>query len=288
MRATILVDNCTLTDRYFLAEPGFCLLLEHEGQRTLLDTGYSDIFLTNAAKMGQDLLQLERVVLSHGHLDHSWGLSHLLTRRNEAVMEGLLPATTGQTPPELVAHPLAMDAKQVQEQGSLVEIGCMLPPAMLERHFRLRLSSEPLWLSEKLLFLGQVPRRFEFEHTPPLGVAATGDSKNVPDTLEDDTALAWIGDKGVVLLTGCSHAGICNIAAHACELTGVDTITDIVGGLHLLDAPAHRLEATAAYLAGLGLDALHACHCTDLAAKIALSHTLPVREAGVGLVLDYQ
>ncbi len=278
MIVTILVDNTTLIDRYFLAEPGICLLVEHEGQRTLLDTGYSDIFLRNAHRMGQDLLQPHRVVLSHGHLDHTWGLWHLITRRSEALLEGLL---LPETPlPELVAHPLALEPKR---KHPLAQIGSLLGPAQLEGQFRLRLSRTPLQLTERLWFLGEIPRRFAFEHNPHGGHGGDGQ----PDALQDDSSLAYVTDSGLVLLAGCAHAGVCNTLAHALEVTGATRVRDVVGGLHLLDAPEERLAATAAYLATLGLEALHPCHCTDFAARCGLARTLPVREVGVGLTLQY-
>jgi len=90
-----------------------------------------------------------------------------------------------------------------------------------------------------------------------------------------------------VIATGCSHAGICNIVEYAREVCGDARVRDIVGGLHLLEAQAERLDATTAWLGALGLEALHACHCTDFAAKAALARTLPLREVGSGLRLDY-
>ena len=69
MELTVLVDNNTLIDRYFRAEPGLSLLIEDQGTHLLFDTGYSDLFLTNTEKMGKDLSQLDFLVISHSHLD---------------------------------------------------------------------------------------------------------------------------------------------------------------------------------------------------------------------------
>ena len=75
LHLTILIDNTTLTDRYFAAEPGLSFLLETAGKKILFDTGYSGVFLANAEKMGINLRDLDVVVLSHGHLDHTVGWS---------------------------------------------------------------------------------------------------------------------------------------------------------------------------------------------------------------------
>ncbi|MBU0462710.1 MAG: MBL fold metallo-hydrolase, partial [Proteobacteria bacterium] len=74
MQLTVLVDNNTIIDRYFLAEPGLSFLIEDENVSVLFDTGYSDIFIKNAQKMGKNLAHLDYIVFSHSHLDHTWGI----------------------------------------------------------------------------------------------------------------------------------------------------------------------------------------------------------------------
>ena len=73
MQLTVLVDNNTLIDRYYLGEPGVAYYLEDGDVRILFDVGYSDIFLRNAQALGIDLSRLQQVVLSHGHNDHTRG-----------------------------------------------------------------------------------------------------------------------------------------------------------------------------------------------------------------------
>ena len=77
MKLTVLVDNNTIIDRYFYGEPGVSYLIECDGGRYLFDTGYSDLFLKNAIKMGISLLELDAIIISHGHNDHTWGLGEL-------------------------------------------------------------------------------------------------------------------------------------------------------------------------------------------------------------------
>jgi len=279
MKATVLVDNNTLTDRYFLGEPGLSILVEEGGARVLLDCGYSGAFIENARRMGQDLLHLDWVVLSHGHLDHTWGLADLTRLYTEAHINGLPHSR-----PRLLAHPVAFESRI---KDGLPEIGSLLDAAKGSRQFPWEPEPEPRWLTERLVWLGEIPRVFDFEAVGPMGRRMIVDGGEVPDELLDDGALACVTPRGLVVVTGCSHSGICNIVEHARTVTGVDTVLDVVGGLHLLGAPPERLAATGEYLGGLGLDALHACHCTDLAARIALAASCPVREVGSGLVLDY-
>ncbi|PKL57658.1 MAG: MBL fold metallo-hydrolase, partial [Methanomicrobiales archaeon HGW-Methanomicrobiales-5] len=88
------------------------------------------------------------------------------------------------------------------------------------------------------------------------------------------------------VIAGCAHAGICNTVEHAKRVCGESRVLDIVGGLHLRGA-GPQLEGTLAYLKNQNLPALHACHCTALAAKVALAQVAPLQETGVGLRLEY-
>ena len=88
MRLTVLVDNNTLTDRYLLGEAGLSFLLRDGGSRVLFDCGFSDVVCANAARMGVDLGAVDVVALSHGHLDHTWGLAHLVTHFTVRALEG--------------------------------------------------------------------------------------------------------------------------------------------------------------------------------------------------------
>jgi 7,8-dihydropterin-6-yl-methyl-4-(beta-D-ribofuranosyl)aminobenzene 5'-phosphate synthase len=113
------------------------------------------------------------------------------------------------------------------------------------------------------------------------------DGNTEPDSLVDDTALAFRSKEGLVIITGCSHAGICNITEYAREVCGERRVTDIIGGLHLLSPEPKRLAKTGKYLNRLHLNTLHACHCTSLLAKLVLAGYCPLLEMGVGMKLAW-
>ncbi len=279
MKLTVLVDNNTLIDRYFLAEPGISLYIEQGGKRILLDAGYSDVFIKNAQKMNVDLRTLAYVVLSHGHLDHTWGLDPLVRLYTESNLEGIPHKR-----PVVLAHPLAFLSK-IMGDGN--EIGSLISQDKLSKHFAIKLSKEPIWLTERLLFLGQIERKNDFEGKKPLGSIMKPGGEE-PDYLYDDTALVYKSPQGLVIITGCSHSGICNIVEQAKKLCKEERIIDIIGGLHLLDPSKEQLEGTLEYMKKLNPKQMHACHCTDLNSKIALSKVVNLKEAGVGLVLEYE
>ncbi len=103
----------------------------------------------------------------------------------------------------------------------------------------------------------------------------------------DDSALVYRADQGLVILTGCSHAGICNIVEYAKEITGETRILDVIGGLHLQSPSNNQIQQTMDYFVQNQPTELHACHCTDLPSKIRLSSVTTIREVGCGMVLKY-
>ena len=277
MQLTVLVDNNTLIDRYFLAEPGLSFLIEDEDLSVLFDTGYSDIFIRNAQKMGKTLANLDFIVLSHSHLDHTWGMEPYLRYLTERTIEQL-PFSR----PALVTHPETLTG--VSADG-LKEIGSLISKDKLAKHFDLQVSKEPQFLTEHLVFLGEIPRINDFEGTLPFG---RKDGSNEDDIVIEDSALVYKTSNGLVIITGCSHAGICNIIDYAKKVCKDQRILDIIGGFHLLNPPKRQLEGTISYFKNLHPDSVYACHCTDLASKIALSRVVNVKEVGVGLSLQYK
>lgn len=277
MELTVLVDNNTLIDRYLLGEPGISYLMEERGLRILFDVGYSDAFMINARKLGLDLLNLDYLTLSHGHLDHTWGLDPLARALTEALIEGQTCKR-----PTLIAHPDVFATKTVM---GLPEIGSMISRDKLARHMDLQLSASPVWITDHLVFLGEIPRIFPFEDARLGEVCKNG--AMVPDDLLDDSSLVYMAEQGLVIITGCAHAGICNTIEYAKKVCHSKQIFDVIGGFHLQNPSTTRMEQTTGYLAAQGLSSIHPCHCTDLGSKIALSRALQVHEVGSGLHLSF-
>jgi 7,8-dihydropterin-6-yl-methyl-4-(beta-D-ribofuranosyl)aminobenzene 5'-phosphate synthase len=278
VKLTVLIDNNTLIDRYFYGEPAVSYFIEDGNIKVLLDVGYSDAFIKNAQKMKIDLLDVDFVVLSHGHLDHTWGLVPLIQLYTEAELEKIRYKK-----PTLVTHPLTFSTRTIK---GLNEIGSIISEEKVANHFKLELSKDPVWLTERLVFLGQIARTNEFEAKRPIGkILGTGLED---DYLIDDSAIAYKSQRGLVIITGCSHAGICNIIEHAKKFCEEERIIDIIGGFHLLNPSDEQLQGTLEYLKKLKPDNVHACHCTDLRSKIALSKVVNLNEVGVGLSLEYE
>ncbi len=276
----VLVDNSTCVDRYFGGEPALSLYLECGGKHILFDTGYSDLLCSNAGKMGIDLLDLDYIVLSHGHIDHTGGLPSLMRLFLEAAIE-----ERPHRIPMVVAHPHCFYPRPMPR---FAEVGSPVDGARLARQFPVTTSRTPVWLTENLVFLGEVERAMDDavpdRHKKRTIITPDGME---PDRVLDDTALAFRSRSGLVIITGCSHAGIGNTVRYAQKVCKESRIRDVIGGFHLKESDREALSATLACLKSASPVALHPCHCTSLAAKIALAGVTTVGEVGVGLVLEF-
>lgn len=278
MKLTVLVDNNTFIDRYFIGEPALSFFIEEDGKRLLFDTGYSDAFIKNAYKMRIDLSDLDYVALSHGHVDHTWGLTDFIRFYMECKNENLKYKM-----PTVIGHPLVFNTKLF---GQIGEIGSILSYDKIRRHFPVHLTRDPLWLTDKLVFLGEIKRYFDYEGKEIIGQVVTELGK-FNDNVRDDTAIVYKSSKGLVIIVGCAHSGICNIVEYAKEVCQEEKVYDIIGGFHLLKPTKDQLDETVLYMKQLQPSALHACHCTDLYSKIALSTVTKLEDVGVGLQILY-
>ncbi len=271
----MLVDNNTLSG--LRGEWGLSLFIEDNNKNILLDVGSSDLFIENAKAMDIELLKLDYLVLSHGHHDHTWGLPYLIRHYK---MKGLQKEDA----PETIAHPFAFYPR-ISPKGK--KFDPMVSDKELGIHFNLQLSKEPKWLTERLVYLGEIPRNNDFESKESMVQVVTPEGV-IDDYTLDDTALAYKGKEGLVIITGCSHSGICNIVEYAKKVCGDERIYDIVGGFHLMNSEEHIIKETAKYMENNTPEVLHPCHCTGLKAKIELSKVANVQHIGVGMELEYE
>lgn len=269
MKLTVLLDNSTIIDRYFLAEPAVSYFLEDGGARILLDTGYSGVFLKNARAMGLDLSRVTDIVLSHGHNDHTGGLATFFDEFPHTHVR--LTACPGVFAPRRDGEGLSIGSPM-----ALPEV-CALADV--------RLTGRAVRLSEHVTFLGQIPRRTEFEAKAPIGVRLDDSGQWTDDLLPDDSALALETADGLFLLLGCSHSGVCNIVLQAQALFPGVPIRGMLGGMHLMHRGA-QAEQTIAFLQKLPLTALYPSHCTAFPVRAQMSQTLPIQEVGVGMTLE--
>ena len=178
MQLTVLVDNNTLIDRYLVGEPGVSYLIEHDGQKILFDTGYSDVFLQNAQTLQIDLTTIDSIVLSHGHNDHTWGLNHLTQHYDRLNF-------TPERKINLVCHPDALNPKYFDAKS----IGINYRFDQNDLFFDKICSKKPYPLTENIIFLGQIPRDNKFEMLTPVGQTVDDNGEITDDYVIDVSGL---------------------------------------------------------------------------------------------------
>jgi len=234
MTITVLSEARALEGFGF--EHGLSYLIETDGRKVLFDTGASDLYYRNADRLGTDLGDVDLVVLSHGHFDHGDGL---------AFIEGK----------PLICHPGCF--RKRYRKGEHVNIGLALARSELEQKMDLKLSRTPLQLSPHLWFLGEIPRKHDFEAEETKYALENGEW----DFITDDSGLACITSGGLVVISGCAHSGICNMIDHAVRITGENSAVAVIGGFHL-SRPDLRTQKTIGYMKTMGLSKVMPSHCT--------------------------
>lgn len=254
-----------------MAEHGFSALVTvRRGDTTtsvLFDTGLSpDAMVTNAGRLGLDLSGVHAVVLSHGHFDHAGGLAALAGRRGTRS----LPA---------VVHPLVWTRRRLALPGGADDLPTLSKRALAGEGFDVIERRQPSLVADgSILITGEVDRTTDFEHgMPPAHQRWTGTAWEPDPLILDDQALVVnVRGKGLVIVTGCGHAGAVNIVRHAQRLTGVPRLHALLGGLHLGGAFfTPGIGPTVRALTELAPDLLAPGHCTGWRAQHALAAALP-------------
>jgi 7,8-dihydropterin-6-yl-methyl-4-(beta-D-ribofuranosyl)aminobenzene 5'-phosphate synthase len=259
LRITTLSEN-TAGFPGVLAEWGLSILVETNDLKVLLDTGASIYVPHNAPIFGLDLSAIDKIVLSHGHYDHTGGLKEVLKQVGKQV--------------EVIAHPDIWAQKYARGQGFERYIGVPFPIEDLENlGASFTMIREPVWITDNIVTTGEIPMTEEFEVLDRnLYVKENGNWRN--DDLLDDRALIIKTDEGLVIILGCAHRGAINTVRHAQEITGVKSIHTVIGGTHLMNAGEVRVLRTGIALQELGVQRVGVSHCTGLHSAMLLAQQL--------------
>jgi 7,8-dihydropterin-6-yl-methyl-4-(beta-D-ribofuranosyl)aminobenzene 5'-phosphate synthase len=261
VRITILCDNSVGPLQGTIGEHGFAALLEPAGGEPLLfDTGQGIALLHNARQMKRDLSLVNKVVISHGHYDHTGGLLPLLQECG---------------PKDVYAHDgIFTPRHRKKDNGEHYPIGMPVGRTTLETAgAKFDLSTDFREIAPGILLTGEVPRITPFEKGDS-GLFCDGYGQ-APDTTPDDQSLIIETAKGLVILLGCCHAGLVNTLDHIACITGRSDIYAVVGGTHLGFCSQEQLDKTIEALGKLGIRKLAVSHCTGFNAASRLLRELP-------------
>lgn len=273
---TVLCENSVdrVSPHGLMGEHGFACHLHTEHGDFLFDTGGGLSIINNADCLGIDLANLQGILFSHGHLDHTGGLKQVLDK------SGPLP---------IYAHPDIFSQRYSNNGSQPRSIGMPWSQAALEKMgATLKLSEAPCSIAPGLMLSGDIHRTHKEETGDPNLVVFSEDNQQAADPLHDDLSLFISTDKGLVILLGCAHAGLLNIIDHALKVTGQDKIHMILGGTHLKFCGKEQMDATLSRLTELDVDRIGASHCTGLRGATILAEHFGKRffSASVGVKIE--
>jgi 7,8-dihydropterin-6-yl-methyl-4-(beta-D-ribofuranosyl)aminobenzene 5'-phosphate synthase len=254
-----------------VAEHGLSLLItlyQGDDKHTVLfDTGYSSIgVMHNMAMLRIDPAQIETLVISHGHMDHTGTIYSLLDK---------LPA-----PVPIVVHPKAFLSPRYLEldDGRKLLYPEILKKSELEkRNVQILESANPLLVAEGMAMItGEVERTTTYEKGMPNALLERNGSFEKDPILDDQAIVVRVKGKGLVVIAGCAHAGIMNTILYAMKLTGVSRVHAVLGGFHLSGAFFEPIiEDTIEDLKKLDPRILVPMHCTGWKAINRFSQAFP-------------
>ncbi|MFD5661362.1 MBL fold metallo-hydrolase [Streptomyces hirsutus] len=253
------------------AEHGFSALVTvqsgNASSALLFDTGASpDGLAVNAERLGIDVGGLQGVVLSHGHFDHAGGFDGLARLRGRSGLP-------------LTVHPAVWTRRRLElPAGQGLEMPTLSRGALEREGFEVIERRQPSLLAGGILITGEVDRVTEFEHGMPQSHQAWDGNgwRHDPAVIDDQALVINVRGRGLVIITGCGHAGVVNIIRHAMRLTGVRKLLALIGGFHLI-GPAFEpvIGPTVAALAELAPELIVPGHCTGWCAQHTLAAAFP-------------
>jgi 7,8-dihydropterin-6-yl-methyl-4-(beta-D-ribofuranosyl)aminobenzene 5'-phosphate synthase len=284
LKISVLAEDSVAYESPYLGQHGISFLLtaQRDGieRNILVDVAQNpDALLENMKKLGVSASCIDAIGLTHCHYDHTQGLGRILKE-------------IGKKDLPVIAHPDIFRLNFITDPY-LRHVGVMKGDSREDIEAAggsLFLTRDPLELMPGLITTGEVERVTDFEE---VGIAlyTLEGNKVKSDSMRDDISLvAHIKGKGLVIITGCSHAGIVNIVKQAIALTETEKVHGIIGGFHLIDAPVERMQKTAQALKEFNPDWVYAGHCTGFKAQVELFQILKDRFSPLhtGIIVEIQ
>jgi 7,8-dihydropterin-6-yl-methyl-4-(beta-D-ribofuranosyl)aminobenzene 5'-phosphate synthase len=274
---TIMCDN-SISRPGLVGEHGFSVLIERDGVTSLFDTGPGISLPINFEFLGKDPAEVRRIILSHGHYDHTGGLKWLVTHSRGV---------------EVLAHPAMFSrhmVKESQQPGSIPRyIGCPWEQGELEGWgATFTFIDKTTSTAEGVTFLtgyASDPKKVAYDHRL---VLPDGEGL-VPDPMADDASLLLETGMGRVLLLGCAHAGVLNILDYIRDVMGIARLTAVLGGTHLMFYGGEALSQLMDTLEEFSVQTVGVSHCTGMQAAFALASRFKDRFAfaSAGMVFKF-
>ena len=263
---TILVDNTIMElipnsqfvvrlsrpNNSFICEHGFSALIETENKKILIDTGSTGIAVTHNLKLlGIRPEDIDIIVLSHGHYDHTGGLRNFSSR--------------------IITHPDAFYERYLVTPSNVkLDLTCSGSDMFIDR---VEFHRGPVQLAEGIWTSGEVKRRHLWEGLNTFEIKRGGEIQ--PDNIMDDQGIIISSKNGLVVISGCGHSGIINTIEQGIEMSGIKDVYCVIGGFHLIGPGEAKIDRTIKELKRLNVQKIIPIHCSGFEAIKRISTEMP-------------
>ncbi len=246
------VDRLSKPSNSYICEHGFSVLIETEGKKILIDTGSTGVAVThNLNRLGMKPEDIDIVVISHGHNDHTGGLTNFSAR--------------------IIAHPDAFQKRYLETPaGVTYDLTSPDPAGFIDR---VEFHRGPVQLTKGVWTTGEVSRRHAWEALNVFRIKRNGKVEH--DEVMDDQGVFIVSSKGLVVIAGCSHAGIINTVEEAINISGIHNVYCVIGGFHLIGPGENKIDKTIEEFKRLNAKKIVPVHCTGFEGTKRISSEMP-------------
>lgn len=247
MEIKVLMENLTYSQN-LKSQHGLSFLIKDENIKIVFDTAQNQEFIFNAERMGESLKEVDYVVLSHGHYDHTGGLESFLKINKKA---------------KIIMSRYAVEEKYSNSTGEMREIGFALRESMSDFENEFIMIDDYYQISENIEIYSNLEMRNEFEDTEKK-LFVKNENEFIKDKFNDEIYLVIRKEGKQSVITGCAHRGIINILNGISNKTGSKSFGSVIGGIHTKGNGELRALRTAEELLKIGADKYYLNHCTGI------------------------
>jgi 7,8-dihydropterin-6-yl-methyl-4-(beta-D-ribofuranosyl)aminobenzene 5'-phosphate synthase len=246
LEVKIVIENMVYKQGYF-SEHGLSILINEAGKKILFDTGQSKNVINNLEQLGENVEDIDYIVLSHGHYDHTGGLKYVLEKNNKA---------------KVILKKEALEYKVSTSTGVARDISFPIRETYMDYENEFIFIEGEYKITDNIKIVGQIEKNFEFEDDEKRLFIQK--EELVKDPFLDELFMTIVKDKKINLFTGCAHSGILNILQTAAKRNDNADFGIILGGTHLKGKSDIRIINTLKELEKYKFDKLYVCHCTGI------------------------
>jgi len=272
MKITILADNY-VDVACLVAEHGFACLIEAKGKNILFDTGQGQALLNNMINLNIEK-DIDMLVFSHGHYDHTGGLTANMGELAEYVSD------------VYASKYIFENHLKKQNGGRYTPLGFRSGKETVELKYNLNLNDGFVEIAKDIFLSGTINRYESFDADKLLYVEINGEFSK--DMFRDEQYLVVKEDEGIHVITGCTHCGAVNLLKDVCEKFKGEQILSLTGGLHMFRSTEEQTEHVIQFLKNADVKSINTGHCTGLDAAMQMQQRLgkKVKITKAGMIID--